>query len=76
LKTIHVAGIRGLRGQPGIASGEEITEDDLAAFFGNDGEVTPRHAFRSPCLPSRLIVVYLCTLAASDPRDPTPPLSW
>ena len=38
-KTIHVAGIRGLRGQPGIASGEEITEDDLAAFFGNDGEV-------------------------------------
>lgn len=40
-KTIHVAGIRGLRGQPGIQPGEEITEEDLAAFFGNDGEVRP-----------------------------------
>ena len=38
-KTIHVAGIRGLKGQPGIQPGEEITEEDLAAFFGNDGEV-------------------------------------
>jgi hypothetical protein len=41
-KTIHVAGIRGLRGQPGIQPGEEITEEDLAAFFGNDGEVRRR----------------------------------
>ena len=40
-KTIHVAGIRGLKGQPGIAPGEEISEEDLAAFFGNDGEVRP-----------------------------------
>lgn len=39
MRTIHVAGIRGLRGQPGINPGEEITEDDLAQFFGNDGEV-------------------------------------
>ena len=38
-RTIHVGGIRGLRGTPGVNPGEEITEDDLAAFFGNDGEV-------------------------------------
>jgi hypothetical protein len=42
-KTIHCAGIRGLRGQPGIQPGEEITEEDLAAFFGNDGEVRSLH---------------------------------
>ena len=39
VRTVHVAGIRGLKGQPGINPGEEITEDDLAAFFSNDGEV-------------------------------------
>ena len=39
MRTVHVGGIRGLKGQPGINPGEEITEDDLAAFFGNDGEV-------------------------------------
>ena len=39
MRTVHVAGIRGLRGSPGINPGEEITEDDLAAFFSNDGEV-------------------------------------
>ena len=35
-RTIHVGGIRGLKGTPGVNPGEEITEDDLAAFFGND----------------------------------------
>ena len=31
MRTVHVGGIRGLKGQPGINPGEEITEDDLAA---------------------------------------------
>ena len=28
-----------MKGTPGVNPGEEITEDDLAALFGNDGEV-------------------------------------
>lgn len=48
-RTIHVGGIRGLKGTPGVNPGEEITEDDLAAFFGNDGEVVGVRINASNC---------------------------
>lgn len=49
VRTVHVCGIRGLKGQPGIEPGEEITEDDLASFFGNDGEVVGVRIFGGQC---------------------------
>ena len=35
MRTIHVAGIRGLRGQPGVNPGEEITEDEYNTRLKN-----------------------------------------